>query len=622
MIGKGRLIIVEKLTVWSLCWLFLLRVFGFRSIYMDLSERFKSEKFIAFLDFLGLRMNDYSTYRYYEVSERYTRRFELANIAYQEIVRAEDYAEYLKLFGQNDRKTKSAILDILGQCIGVSTLELINSAEYFSKDRGPVYVWMRNNFLSSCFVNNLPFVRRNLNFKFIHLLGLALTLLPHLKGVRLFGRRPSTGKSIEKVENIYDAEVIFFPHMGISYGELFKKDYYYSQNVASPFHPKKLVHVEYGIEPGVQFYTEIKEEYLELGYKHLFYPNLTATDVVKSVFQFLKVPSHRRLAMNRWSAFQLYVTLYVYFSHYQALVSRFSKAKLALVGYDFLCPKPLSLALGYCGIESVSIQERYISGFMDECNVIVDHYFVWGEKVRERLSKHEISYCGAISLVKAPRTKFIEGPNTDVFFHYQKIKEGYSKFVVVFDYHSVTSSIQNRMQNETNWHNNLQFYKDIVKLVVKNPEMCFVIRGKNDLWTRNAFFSDIFELMGSLENVLVDGHYNIGEAVSYQILKLADLVLARHTSIADEAMISKIPVIFHDYGVNFTKEISGIYDYEGYKGFVSSYKELESVFDSMLKGGEGFCLEQYDEIYYSGDNDVEEMLQEILDHCRAEGGEG
>ena len=41
-------------------------------------------------------------------------------------------------------------------------------------------------------------------------------------------------------------KVMFFPHKSIFYGDLFLKDHFYSENSSSLFHPKNLIHLEYG----------------------------------------------------------------------------------------------------------------------------------------------------------------------------------------------------------------------------------------------------------------------------------------------------------------------------------------------------------------------------------------
>ena len=71
-------------------------------------------------------------------------------------------------------------------------------------------------------------------------------------------------------------------------------------------------------------------------------------------------------------------------------------------------------------------------------------------------------------------------------------------------------------------------------------------------WTENPYFKSILEEIESCENIKLSNDYS----ESFYSLKLcanADLVIAKHTSLADECLSNEIPVLFYEYTHNLEK---------------------------------------------------------------------
>ncbi len=75
---------------------------------------------------------------------------------------------------------------------------------------------------------------------------------------------------VSKNVNLDDIEVIYFPHQGIFYGEMFNKDHFYNEDVKSPFHKSKVLHVSLGEKnekymlQNYQYYRENDIPFLDL----------------------------------------------------------------------------------------------------------------------------------------------------------------------------------------------------------------------------------------------------------------------------------------------------------------------------------------------------------------------
>ena len=58
--------------------------------------------------------------------------------------------------------------------------------------------------------------------------------------------------------------------------------------------------------------------------------------------------------------------------------------------------------------------------------------------------------------------------------------------------------------------------------------------------------------MHNNENIIISNNYE-EYFYSYKLSAHADLVIAKHTSIADECLVNEIPVLFHEYSHNMKK---------------------------------------------------------------------
>ena len=61
---------------------------------------------------------------------------------------------------------------------------------------------------------------------------------------------------------------------------------------------------------------------------------------------------------------------------------------VAVIGYDYLFPRPLALALQACGLQLVAAQERMLTAYFRNFNIIVDRYLVAGPAVAKQIAEN------------------------------------------------------------------------------------------------------------------------------------------------------------------------------------------------------------------------------------------
>ncbi len=422
--------------------------------------------------------------------------------------------------------------------------------------------------------------------------------------VRLWRRRSRLKKRVDAAQETcdvrlpgdvtgqtsYEQSVLFFPHQTIRYGNLFLKDHFYNSDRNSPFHSSKILHVELGALPA----GTVTEDLCEIYERHdIRYCRLNA-DVslpsVSTVHEFVRhcwrrggftfILRNRQVLMailRSWSRFRSFCTA----------LKPFNKARIALVGYEMLFPKELSLALEARGIRTVATQERFLaSTFYRNWNYILDTYLVASRRVCEEIDADEsklVKNCIPVGLVRADlilQLPGVEAPATD-----DEGTPAFEHLVVAYDFPSLDDRFANMRRPVANWASNRQFYEDILRLAREFPHARFVVRSRQLNWLRLAYFQNVINALGRQDNVVISEDF-ARYAVQYRLGASADLVIAKHSSIAEELIAAGKPVILHDYICNASTTFSQAYAYEGVAVFARSYNELAKMTHAALENGD------------------------------------
>ena len=100
----------------------------------------------------------------------------------------------------------------------------------------------------------------------------------------------------------------------------------------------------------------------------------------------------------------------------------------------------------------------------------------------------------------------------------------------------------------------------------------FEIKSKRNIYA--------FKKIKEIVKKLISNNYK--SFYAYKLCANADLVIAKHTSLADECLTKEIPVLFHEYTHNLTKMVSVIFNYSSSELMCSNFEELLERSKSLL----------------------------------------
>jgi hypothetical protein len=422
-------------------------------------------------------------------------------------------------------------------------------------------------------------------------------------------------------------QVLFFPHKSIYYGKLFRKDYYYSENLKSAFHITKIHHIEIGDSRGEWEIPENDSDYSSVDYT--IFPGVRRIRKRVIVGSLKLLPFFYKALKNSQLQFFERIKLglilwimYTIFIHYRQILKPYSHAKIAIIGYDFLFSKGCSLALESYGIKTVAVMERMASVFTENALTSIGVYFVGSEYCIEQMKKRFSIHADQYIPVGQPRV--------DLFHKYSHLKDyglvpemkDGQKLVVALNFHSVTDPEINRLLPVISWEANKVFFNDVIELAEKYPNMFFLFRGKNSTWVDIPAFIDVMEKISSLENIAVDTDFDTLER-SYMLCSSCDLIIARHTSLVDEAYAYGKQVIVHDYSHNSNRLIGYGFNYLDSGLFVRDKVSLHKLVGTYISTGSIIDPEVYESVRQKifgnySDGKVRERIRAIVERMLAD----
>ena len=122
-----------------------------------------------------------------------------------------------------------------------------------------------------------------------------------------------------------------------------------------------------------------------------------------------------------------------------------------------------------------------------------------------------------------------------------------------------------------------------------------------------------------MPNVVLDDDYNTLDK-SYKIAAMTDFVVARYTSLCDQCLANKIPVLIFEPLANGEPTIGAWHNYEPYPVLARTKDELFSRVSSIMCGDEfmpEFLFEKMQREYYGRDKDFissEKMIITVIEN--------
>jgi len=393
---------------------------------------------------------------------------------------------------------------------------------------------------------------------------------------------PNVAKSlVSKAFDLTDVEIVYFPHKGIYYGDLFKKDHFYSKDKNSPFHRSKILHISLG-EKNEPYMVKSHHYYLEndIPFTDISDIGYNKKELLRKVFNLIE-------RMNMGCVTDLFrygfwylaygFLLYTKIERYRLIFSRFKHLKIVLSGYDFLLPRDLSMALSILDVKVCATQERLIQAFWPHNYYIFDYYFVAGKAVKERgLKNSHIKHCIPTGMVRE-----------DLLYDYEKWQIYDEKYdtikqkkmlVLALDYHMPEDIIDDISCVGAKITQTRQFYRDLICLARDFPSLHIVIKGKFEDNYRSHFISDIVDEIKGIDNLEIE--LNFKRYNPYFLSEKADLTIACYTSLCDELLAADRKVIFYET----TDFMNTILNYDNLPIIVSDYPGLKKHIENFLEG--------------------------------------
>ncbi len=384
---------------------------------------------------------------------------------------------------------------------------------------------------------------------------------------------------LSKNINPEDVEVIYFPHQGIFYGEMFKKDYFYNEDIKSPFHKSKILHVSLG-EKNADYMSQSYKYYHEnnIPFLDLYDLNYSKANLGKSVLSLLcRVNLKFFSDIYRFGFLYIVYALHVFRSinkYYLRFLS-FKNLKFVLIGYDYVFLHPLLMALSLLGVKICATQERFIIAFLPDNYLILDYYFVASNIVKEHcLKTSSVDHFVPVGLVRVD--KIFDYEKKQVFDgKYDSIKKE-KKLVMALDFFLPANDMDDISRPAAKVYETRQFYNDLIQLALEFPSLHIIIKGKEADSYKNHNISDIVEKINGMDNMSIELDY--GKYNPYYIGEKVDLTIACHTSLCDELLAAGRKVIFYE----ITDRLNTLFNYENLPIIVGSYAELKAHLENFV----------------------------------------
>ena len=399
---------------------------------------------------------------------------------------------------------------------------------------------------------------------------------------KLVIKKKNTNNQSLQNNNFYQNDVIFFPHNGlVTFGNP-PKDHFYSDKIDSPFHPSKIIHLEYDNRVDIELEKQKIKKYLKIDFVNYkkFYPNyipwLSGIKLIIEIFLTMNLFKFKNLGSNLLFHSIIFIT-YLFFKRHQNFLKRYKNVKIALVGYEVLFSKPLALALESLDIKTIGVTERFFTPYLNNQTFILDTLLSVSELSSKIIKQSDRFYVKKIFPVGQVRS--------DHFFDNVIIERKHhrKKRVLVLDHHIADDIESEKFSLCLNWKNDIYFRNEILLLAQSYPEIEFIFRGKNCNWYKNKQHDPVISKVNKLSNVSVDTDYSINHWKSYHLCISSDLIIARPTSLAEECVSKGMDVIVYDYGINYKTNISKFLPNLLKEYYCDSFEQLNLMINFWIK---------------------------------------
>lgn len=351
---------------------------------------------------------------------------------------------------------------------------------------------------------------------------------------------PASPQAVPALGNPASARVLFVVNMGLVYGQLYAYDHVLSEDQASPLNPSNMAFLARSGGPA-------NPEGIRHGFPG---PGGRGAHLRRTVGYAIKDLARFGFRYRLRLVMQLARMSSLVDAQRASLAASFPNAEVAVLAYEMQVPIELVLSLEGLGIRSVALHERALS--------VVNRTqpFAVGDLLTASAYFSRAALASPSVAVQAATA--VGMWRTDLLRDYQAREphelataahERGQRFIVALPYHLDRGHGLSGNPIATSLSSVRHFIEDLLRLAEERPDLFIVIRGKNDDWVRDDRMHDLVKRVAGLANLDVSRDYGrVNE--SYRLTASADAVVAKYTSLVDEALAVGIPCIVHDYTAN------------------------------------------------------------------------
>ena len=240
----------------------------------------------------------------------------------------------------------------------------------------------------------------------------------------------------------------------------------------------------------------------------------------------------------------------------QVLRQRYPQAQAALLAFDVQVPVYLVVGLECAGIRTIALQERPAIAFDHAASSIAGTILSASTFFAEALRDSPVVSSKNVIPVGMWRTDLLQ---SELQIAPRKSKPG-RRTVLVLPYHAEPLPHRPSDPMCTSVETQIFFLSDIIALAEKHNNVHFIVRAKNADWLLDSRTAKERDALTQLGNVSLDDNYSTLNR-TYQLAAQSSLIIAKPTSLIDEALACGIPCVLHDYTHNASNYASSLLTY-------------------------------------------------------------
>lgn len=426
----------------------------------------------------------------------------------------------------------------------VTELHSLSKNKFFKKyDK---YYLIENNFINKYLFKDL--LKKNLLISKLLNLFNFINSLSHIKNIlkkiRFRSNKINSSKICKKSNNKFEHEILFFPHKGIYYSNLYLKDQFYDISNNSMFRRENILHCSINEESidqnTLSYYKKNNINFFDWRITKKLFFLLFVKSFFKNLFLIFNINPRLDFLFIK-SIFILQIKLYFF----DTILKKFNSLKTVLIGYDFLFPSELNILLNKKHINTFCFSERLHGYFWHPENNIKNN-FIYGD-FELQLEKRKVTNFKKNFYFYGPPRHHQYFINTKEKNLISQIKKdlNFKTVCLILDWHSPVNLYDSSRSFSNNWRNNSIFYHEIINISKLFPKILFLIKNKDFNLDKIDYFSKILSTINNSSNIIFIKYKSILNN-PYYAMNMSNFVVGLPTSLLDESIFLKKPTLIFD----------------------------------------------------------------------------